>query len=446
MLFNTQGSGIKRFKGSLKLKEGVKPVFMKDRPVTYSLVEKVEKEYDRLAESDILYPVSSSNWASPIVHVPKSDGSLRVCGDYKGINERIEDDVYKLPNIQDMFALLSQNGAVPDTFSVTDLASAFNQLFLDEESSQLLTINTRKGLFRSKRLCLGVKTATFQFQRVMDSILSDIKSVMVRVDDILVATSGGVTPHMEVIKRVFGRLAKHNVKLNGLKCQFFQAQVKYMGHILSKEGSSPVKSKLDAIRLAPRPTDVSQLRSFLGLLNYYSKFIKDFSSKMHPLYQLLSNRTEWFWSKECEIAFLWAKEVLSSEQVLVHYDPQKPLILSVDASPYGIGAVLSHLMEDDTERPVEFASRTLSSAEKNYAQIEKEGLAIIFGIKRFQLYLYGRKFTLVTDHQPLTRIFGPKSSVPPLAAARLQRWAVLLSGYDFDITFKNSAGNANADF
>ena len=231
MLFSAQGSGIKGFKGSLKLKEGAKPVFMKDRPVPYSLVEKVEKEYDRLVESGILYPVTSSNWASPVVHDPKSDGSLRVCGDYKASNERIEDDVHKLSNIQDMFALLSQNGAVPDTFSVIDLASAFNQLFLDEESSQLLNINTKKGLFRSKRLCFGVKTATSQFQRAMDSVLSGIKGVMVRVDDILVATSAGVTTHVEVIKQVFGRLANHNVKLNGLKCQFFQAQVKYMGHI-----------------------------------------------------------------------------------------------------------------------------------------------------------------------------------------------------------------------
>ena len=234
-----------------------------------------------------------------------------------------------------------------------------------------------------------------------------------------------------MIKQVFGRLAKGNVKL---------------GDILSKEGISPVKSKLDAICLAPGPKDLSQLRSFLGMLNYYSEFIKDFSSKMHPLYQLLSNKTEWLWSKECEIAFLWVKEVLLNKQVLVHYAPQTPLILSVDASPYGIGVVLSYLMEDGTEQPVEFVSRTLSSAEKNYAQIEKEGLAIIFGIKRFQLYLYEREVTLVTDHQPLARIFGPKSSVPPVAAGCLQRWAVLLSGYNFDITFKNSAGNVNADF
>ena len=257
-------------------------------------------------QSDILYPVSSTKWASP-------DGSIRVCGDYKA--KCIEDDVHKLLNVQDMFPMLSQDGANPDTFSVTDLASAFNQSFLDEESTELLTINTRKGLFKSKRLCFGVKTATSQFQRVMDSTLSGIKGVMVRVDDILVATSGGVTTHVGVIKQVFSRLAKLNVKLkNGPKCQFFQVQVKYMGHILSKQGISPVNSKLDAIRLAPRPKDVSQLRSFLTMLDY-SKFTKDISSQLHPLYQLLSNKIEWFWTKECETAFIWAEEVLSSNQV-----------------------------------------------------------------------------------------------------------------------------------
>ena len=131
--------------------------------------------------------------------------------------------------------------------------------------------------------------------------------------------------------------------------------------------------------------------------------------------------------------------------MLVHYDPSKPLILSVDAGPHGIGAVLSHRLEDGSEKPIEYASRTLSLAERNYAQLV-EGLAIFFGIKRFNLYLYGRKFTHFTDHQPLTRIFGPKSGIPPIAAARLQRWAVLLSGYDYDIVYKRSADNANAGF
>ncbi|XP_022791542.1 uncharacterized protein LOC111330845 [Stylophora pistillata] len=140
----------------------------------------------------------------------------------------------------------------------------------------------------------------------MDSILSGIKGVMVWVDDILVATSGGATNHMEVIKQVFGRLAKHNVKANGLQCQFFQTQVKYTGHILSKEGISPVKSKLDATRLAPRPKDASQLRSFLGTLNYYSEFIKDFSSKVHPPF--LRTRLNGFGAKSVKFHFYGAKK------------------------------------------------------------------------------------------------------------------------------------------
>ena len=139
VLFSTQGSGIRGFTGTLTLKPDVKPVFVKDRPVPYSLVSQVEKEYDRLVQADILYPVSHSDWASPVVHVPKTDGSIRVCGDYKAVNESIDDDIYKLPNVQDMFAMLSQDGSTPDNFFVIDLASAFNQLFLDDKSSELLT-------------------------------------------------------------------------------------------------------------------------------------------------------------------------------------------------------------------------------------------------------------------------------------------------------------------
>ena len=173
---------------------------------------------------------------------------------------------------------------------------------------------------------------------------------------------------------------------------------------------------------------------------------QNLSIEMKPLYNLLKYDASWVWSEDCERVFNLAKRMISGDNVLVHYNPQLPLILGVDASPYGLGAILSHKMPDGSERPVAFASRTLSAAEKNYAHIEKEGLAIIFGIKKFHLYLFGRKFTLITDHQPLTRIFGPKNGIPSLAAARMQRWATVLSGYDYDIVYHSSKQNANADF
>lgn len=178
--------------------------------------------------------------------------------------------------------------------------------------------------------------------------------------------------------------------------------------------------KLDAIIKAPEPTNVQELRSFLGLLNYYGKFIPNLSTIVHPLNRLLQHSTQWQWSEECQQAFKEAKETLTSSHILVHYDPSLPLRLAADASAYGVGAVISHLMPDGAEHPIAYASRTLSQSERNYAQLEKEALALIFGIKKFHQYLFGRKFTLITDHKPLMTILGPKKAIPPLAAARLQ--------------------------
>lgn len=380
-LFEPSSSGIKGFTAVLNVKEGAKPVYQKDRPVPYALVPKVEKEYDRLIQTGIVYPIETSDWASPPVHVPKSDDAIRVCGDYKAVNLRIQDDGYKLPNVQDMFAMLSQDKGPPNLFSKIDLACAFNQLLLDDDSSKLLTLNTRRGLLATKRLSFGVKTAPTQFQRVMDKILVGIKNVFCRIDDILVATSGSKEDHLQVLKQVFERLAKYNVRIRAQKCQFFKTEVIYMGFRLSSQGIHPVRSKLDAIYNAPRPTCVTELKSFLGMINFYAKFVENLSSKMHPLFQLLSTKSEWVWSKACEDSFNYAKSVLTSDQILVHHDPNKQVILSVDASPYGLGAVIKHRMDDGSEKPIEYASRTLSPAERNYSQLEKEGLAIIFGVQ-----------------------------------------------------------------
>ena len=173
-------------------------------------------------------------------------------------------------------------------------------------------------------------------------------------------------------------------------------------------------SKIEAITNALESTDVQELQSFLGLLNYYSKFIRNLSSILHPLNQLLKDTQKWEWTNECSQAFKRVKDQLTSSEVLTHYDPKLPITLAADASAYGIGAVISHVLPDGSEKPISFTSRTLTSSEKNYAQLEKEALSLVYGVRIFHQYLYGRRFTLVTDHKPLTAILGSTKGVPSL--------------------------------
>ena len=201
--------------------------------------------------------------------------------------------------------------------------------------------------------------------------------------------------------------------------------------------------KVEAILKQPAPRKLSELRSFLGQINYYAKFIPNLSSLLGPLHSLLRAGQPWKWSKACNSAFITAKSKLSHAPVLAHFDARLPISLAADASSYGIGAVISHTMPDGTDCPIAFASRTLSASEQNYAQLEKEALSLVFGIKH--QYLYGRRFSLITDHKPLTAILGPKRGIPPLAAARMQRWGLLLSAYTYDIRYRPTAAHSNAD-
>ncbi len=207
-------------------------------------------------------------------------------------------------------------------------------------------------------------------------------------------------------------------------------QVEYLGHLISKEGLRPTQSKVKAILDAPSPSNISQLRSFLGLLNYYSKFIPNLSSELSPLYSLLQKSTKWSWSDGEEECFQKAKKLLASPRLLVHFDPSKEIVLACDASEYGMGAVLSQ-RTDGVEQPICFTSRTLSVTEKKYSQLDKEALAIIFGLSKFHQYLYGRVFIILTDHKPLTNLFNPRRSVPQMASARLHRWALTLGAYSY---------------
>lgn len=215
--------------------------------------------------------------------------------------------------------------------------------------------------------------------------------------------------------------------------------------MLSSSGLATQPCKTEAIVNAPQPYNVRELRSFLGFVNYYRQFIPHLSSILAPLNLLLRNGVPWKWTQACSVAFQKAKAYLQTAPVLMHYDSTRPIVLATDASSYGLGAVLSHIDKEGIERPVAFASRTLSVTERKYSQLEKEALSIVYGIKRFHQYLYGRKFKLMTDHKPLTTIFGPKTGIPTLAAARLQRWALLLSAYSFDVVYRGTLEHANAD-
>ena len=429
------------FEATLQLKEGARPNFCRARSVPFALKETIEKELDRLGSKGILEKVTHSEWAAPVVPVPKAEGQIRLCGDYKvTINPVLEVDQYPLPKPDNIFATL----ATGKYFSKIDLTHAYQQMKLKEDSCHLVTINTHRGLFRYTRLSFGVASAPSIFQKVMDTVLQGLPKVICYLDDILVS---GATreEHLQNLENVLQRLQQYNIRAKRSKCAFMCESVDYLGHCIDATGLHTLSSKVKAVQNALQPKNVQELRSFLGLLHYYGKFLPNLATLLHPLNALLKSGSKWVWSTECSKAFQAAKQLLVTAPVLAHYDPELPIRLAGDASAYGIGAIISHICEDGSERPIAFASQTLSPAEMNYPQIEKEALSLIYGVTKFHQYLYGLKFVLVTDHCPLTILLGPKQGIPPLAAARMQRWTLVLSGYNYSIEFRPTTAHRNAD-
>ena len=364
----------------------------------------------------ILEPVKFSSWATPVVPIRKRDGNIRLCGDYKvTVNRENMTETYPLPRIDDLLASLA-GGVV---FSKLDLSHAYQQVVLDEQSIELVTINTHKGLYRVNRLPFGVSSALSLFQRIMENVLQGISGVLVYIDDVFV-TGKTVEDHLANLRTVLTRLEDAGVRLKRDKCFFNIPSMEFLGHRVSAKGIQPTRKKMEAIRDAPEPTDVSQLKSFFGAINYYGKFLPDLSTLLASLYQLLQKNFKWSWKAEQKKAFQEVKHLLISDRLLAYYDPSLELILACDASPYGVGAVLSHRYSNEEEKPIAFASRSLGAAEKKYSQLEKEGLAIVFGVKKFHHYLYGRRFTILSDHKPLQHIFKETSAIPPLASASFQ--------------------------
>ena len=342
--------------------------------------------------------------------------------------------------MEDLFAQL--NGG--QHFTKLDMSHAYQQLVLEEESRKYVTVNTHKGLFTYTRLPFGVASSPGIFQRTMEGILGGIPNMAIYLDDILISGPND-QKHLEHLEEVLRRLENSGLRLKRSKCEFMGKEVAFLGHKINASGLRPLTDKMEAIAGAPQPQNVSELKAYLGLLNYYHRFLPKLSTLLAPLHILLKKEEKWSWGSRQQKAFEESKELLQSCSVLVHYDGNKPLILACDASPYGVGAVLSHLMADGSDRPIGFVSRTLNPAEKNYSQLDKEGLAVMFGVKKFHKYLYGRQFTIVTDHKPLISLFSEMRAIPQMASPRIQRWAVTLAAYEYTIVYKVGRDNTNAD-
>ena len=388
---------------------------------------------------------SNSPWASPVVLVRKKDGSLRFCIDLGKLNARTVKDAYSLPRIED--ALDSLNGAC--IFTSLDLKSGYWQVELDDHSIPLTAFTVGPlGFYECVRMPFGLTNAPATFQRLMESCLGELHLhwCIIYLDDIIIFSR---TPedHIERLEGVFEKLAQAGLKLKLSKCEFFQAELKYLGHIVSKQGIATDPKKIQAIHDWPRPKTVTEVRSFMGFTNYYRKFIKGYAKIARPLHELVAGENskrkhqKVHWDARCEASFEALKKICSEAPVLAYADYTKPFILHTDASTTGRGAVLYQKQDDGKERVIAYASRTLNKAERNYDAHKLEFLSLKWAItNRFHEYLYGATFDVFTDNNPLTYI---------LTTAKLDamghRWVASLGPYDFAIHYKPGKLNTDAD-
>ncbi|XP_055701804.1 uncharacterized protein K02A2.6-like [Phlebotomus papatasi] len=441
VVFGTEMGQCTKATASIHLKPHVSPVFRPKRPVAFHLMATIDDELQRLQASGFITPTEYSSWAAPIVVARKPNGRIRICGDYStGLNESVEMNNHPIPDPDSLFSQFANKRV----FSHIDLSDAYLQIPMDEESSQLLTIHTHRGLFRFNRLPPGIRSAPGIFQEIVERMLQGIPGVISYFDDICVASSD-TKEHFAVLKEVFKRLEDYNFRVKLEKCRFFSREIKFLGVVADEKGLHPDPDKTEAICKMPAPSNVSELRSFLGAVQFWGRFIRSMSEIRTPLDRLLKKGVPWKWTAECQAVFKKFKEIITSDLLLTHYDPNLPIVVASDASSYAIGSVAYHQYPDGTQKAFYHASRRLTETEQRYSQIEKEGLGIVYALKKFHRFIYGRRFTLLTDHKPLVSIFGSKKGIPVHTANRLQRWSLILQSYDFEIKFISTDSFGHAD-
>ena len=444
-LFKPELGCLKDFQLEVKFKPDAKPIFCKARVVPFAIQEDLCQAYDAGIAKGVWQPTQFNEYGTPVVPIrkpclPGQPAKLRVCGDYSvTVNQQLEPHRHPMPLPEDLMRKLGGGHG----FTKIDLADAYNQIMLAPESQRRLALSTHRGVLLQTRLPFGISSAPGYFQEIMDQLTRDLQGVAVYMDDILVS-GATAAEHLQNLRSLLKRLQDKGLRCRLEKCIFAQPSVEYLGHILSRQGIAK-GSKVDAVKMMPPPETVSGLRSFLGSVQFYGKFLPNLATVTAPLHHLTKKDVPWKWGIEEQAAFQELKDLLCDDTILVHFDPSLPIGISCDASEVGLGAVLFHRYSDGSERPIANASKTLTSTQRGYSQIQKEALAIIFALNKFHQFLYGRTFILVTDHQPLIALFGPTKATPALAANRLARWALMLSQYNYSIEYRKTLDHGNAD-
>ena len=380
---------------------------------------------------------SYSPWSSPIVIVPKPDGSLRFCNDFRKLNEISAFDAYPMPRVDELIERLGPARFV----STLDLTKGYWQVPLTHRAKEKTAFTTPDGLFQYTVLPFGVHGAPATFQRMMDRVLRPHKEYAAAYIDDIVIQSTTWELHLRHLDAVLGALRKANLTANAKKCRIGLGETEYLGFTIGRGCVKPQARKVERIREWPRPVTKKQLKSYIGLISYYLKFIPHFATIAAPLHEMTRHvkPNHLTWSREAEEAFNALKQVLCEEPVLKAPDFAKPFLLHTDASQVGLGAVLSQVI-DEEEHPVLYISRKLLKHEMNYATVEKEALAVKWAIHHLRYYLWGRKFTLITDHAPLKWMARNKDR-----NARITRWFLELQDYNFNVEHRPGKSIPHAD-
>ena len=411
------------------------PTRERPRRTPVGLRAEVDRQVKDLLERGIIEP-SNSPWSSPVVLVTKKDGSKRFCVDYRKLNSVTVYDAYPIPRIDDSLDALA--GA--KWFSTLDLASGYWQIELDEDAKLKSAFTVRGGHYQWNVMPFGLSTAPATFERLMERVMNGLQweILLVYLDDIIVYGSS-IEEEIHRLETTFQRLRAAKLKLKPSKCNLFQKEVLYLGHVVSEQGVSTDPAKIEAVKDWPVPTNVTAVRSFIGTASYYRRFMQGFANIARPLHQLMGKNVKFKWSVDCQVAFETLRDRLISAPILAYPDFTKSFILDTDASGYGMGAVLSQ-EHDGVERVIAYGSKTLKRNEMNYCVTRRELLAVVFFLKKFKHYLIGHHVTVRTDHGALQWLFRSKDPEGQLA-----RWLESLSIFQLKIVHRPGRVHANAD-